>query len=56
MLLGFIITVGARIFAVYVPKFIGDSTNVIERYINGEITEIEVPNGIVRFEIIDITT
>ncbi|WP_304037720.1 ABC transporter ATP-binding protein [Mesonia mobilis] len=40
MLLGFIITVGARIFAVYVPKFIGDSTNVIERYINGEITEI----------------
>ncbi|VVV01358.1 putative multidrug resistance ABC transporter ATP-binding/permease protein YheI [Mesonia oceanica] len=40
MFLGFIITVAARLFAVYVPQFIGDSTNVIERYVNGEITEV----------------
>ena len=40
MFLGFIITVGARIFAVYVPQFIGDSTNVIEEYINGDITQL----------------
>ena len=40
MFLGFIITVTAKIFAVYVPQFIGNSTNVIEQYVNGEITEI----------------
>ncbi len=42
LLLGLVITVAARIFAVYVPQFIGDSTDVIEQYINGEITQIEV--------------
>lgn len=38
MLLGLVITAGARIAAVYVPKFVGNSTDVIQEYINGEIT------------------
>ncbi|SHI36813.1 ATP-binding cassette, subfamily B [Mesonia phycicola] len=40
MFLGFIITVTAKIFAVYVPQFIGNSTSAIEQYVNGEITDI----------------
>ncbi|MDR6300422.1 ABC transporter ATP-binding protein [Mesonia maritima] len=40
LFVGLIITVAARIFALYVPQFIGDSTNIIEQYINGEVTSI----------------
>ncbi|WP_121665635.1 ABC transporter ATP-binding protein [Mesonia aquimarina] len=42
LFIGLIITVAARIFALYVPQFIGDSTNVIEEYINEEVTSISV--------------
>lgn len=42
LFIGLIITVAARIFALYVPQFIGDSTNIIEEYINGEVTSIDV--------------
>ncbi|WP_394907105.1 ABC transporter ATP-binding protein [uncultured Mesonia sp.] len=40
LLLGLVITVAARIFAVYVPQFIGDSTHVVEQYVNGEVTDL----------------
>jgi hypothetical protein len=42
LLLGLFITIIARIFALLVPKFIGDSVNVVEKYINNEITDIAV--------------
>jgi len=38
LILGFVITIVARIFALYPIQFIGDSTNVIQRYVEGEIT------------------
>lgn len=41
LILGFIITVGARVFTLVTPKFIGESTNVIEAYINGEVTDFQ---------------
>lgn len=41
LILGFIITVGARVFTLVTPKFIGESTNVIEAYINGEVTDYQ---------------
>ena len=37
LILGFLITIAARIFAIYPVQFIGDSTNVIESYVSGEI-------------------
>ncbi|HEY9184402.1 MAG TPA: ABC transporter ATP-binding protein [Salegentibacter sp.] len=42
LVIGFIITVAARIFALFYIPLAGRSTNVIEKYINGEITDIEV--------------
>ena len=39
LILGFIITIVARIFALFPIQFIGDSTNVIQRYVEGEITD-----------------
>jgi ATP-binding cassette subfamily B protein len=42
LLLGLFITIIARIFALLVPKFIGDSVDVVEQYINKEITDIAV--------------
>ena len=39
LILGFIITIVARIFALYPVQFIGNSTNVIQKYVNGEITD-----------------
>ncbi len=42
LLLGLFITIIARIFALLVPKFIGDSVDVVERYINNEITDIAI--------------
>lgn len=39
MLLGLIITVLARIFAVYVPRFVGNATDLIAKYLSGEITD-----------------
>ena len=40
LLFGLFITIIARIFALLVPKFIGDSVNIVEKYINNEITDI----------------
>ncbi len=40
LLLGLVITIAARIFAIYYIPFIGKSTKVIEKYLNGEITQI----------------
>ncbi|MFD1096617.1 ABC transporter ATP-binding protein [Salegentibacter chungangensis] len=42
LILGLIITIGARIFALYYVPLIGNSTNIIEDYINGEVTQISV--------------
>lgn len=42
LFLGLIITIAARIFMLFTPKLIGDSTTVIEQYVTGEITEISV--------------
>ena len=42
LILGLLITIIARIFAIYSIQFIGDSTNVISKYINGQITDIAV--------------
>lgn len=42
LLLGFIITIGARVFAVFTPQLIRKSTNAIEDYINGDITSIDI--------------
>ncbi|WP_372919563.1 ABC transporter ATP-binding protein [Salegentibacter sp.] len=47
LVIGFIITVAARIFALFYIPLAGRSTNVIENYINGEITDI----GFVRSEL-----
>ncbi|MDT0644707.1 ABC transporter ATP-binding protein [Zunongwangia sp. F363] len=37
---GLIITIAARIFAIYYIPLIGNSTNVIEGYVKGEITDV----------------
>ena len=42
LLLGLIITIGARVFAIFTPQLIRNSTTVIERYLNNEITDLEV--------------
>ncbi len=39
MLLGLIITAMARLFAVYVPRFVGNATDLIAQYLSGEITD-----------------
>ncbi|MHA7057871.1 ABC transporter ATP-binding protein [Aquimarina sp. M1] len=48
LIVGLIITIIARIFAVAVPKFVGDSVDVVEQYINQNITDInEVKTGLI---------
>ncbi|MGO2101956.1 MAG: ABC transporter ATP-binding protein [Psychroflexus halocasei] len=42
LLLGLIITIGARVFALFTPQLIRNSTNAIEKYVNGEIVDIEI--------------
>ncbi|MBZ9631201.1 ABC transporter ATP-binding protein/permease [Salegentibacter sp. LM13S] len=42
LLIGLVITIVARIFALYYIPLIGDSTDAIEQYINGEISDLEV--------------
>lgn len=39
MLLGLVITGTARVFSVFVPRFVGDSTDVIQKYVDGKITD-----------------
>ena len=40
LLIGLVITIAARIFAIYYIPLIGKSTVIIEKYINGTITDI----------------
>ncbi|WP_378183723.1 ABC transporter ATP-binding protein [Aquimarina sp. SS2-1] len=48
LIIGLIITIIARIFAVAVPKFVGDSVDVVEQYLNQSITDInEVKTGLI---------
>ena len=42
LLIGLVITIVARIFALYYIPLIGDSTDAIEQFINGEISTMEV--------------
>lgn len=42
LILGFLITIAARIFAIYPIQLIGNSTNVIQDYVNGTITEASI--------------
>ena len=52
LFLGLIITVGARIFALYYVPLIGNSTTVIEKYIKGEITELSIVKSELAFNIL----
>ncbi|TPN85395.1 ABC transporter ATP-binding protein [Aquimarina algicola] len=48
LIIGLIITIVARIFTTLVPTFVGDSVDVVEQYINNEITDIEaVKSGLI---------
>jgi ATP-binding cassette subfamily B protein len=40
LIFGLFITIVARIFALLTPKFIGDSVDIVEKYVNGEITDL----------------
>ena len=40
LIFGLLITIVARIFALLTPKFIGDSVDIVEKYINGDILEL----------------
>jgi len=42
LILGFLITIAARIFAIYPVQFIGESTNVIKNYVSGELGSAEI--------------
>ncbi|GHC59715.1 ABC transporter ATP-binding protein [Ulvibacter litoralis] len=42
LIFGLVITIIARIFSLLTPKFVGDSVNVVEKYINGEITDLAI--------------
>ncbi|SEL36157.1 ATP-binding cassette, subfamily B [Aquimarina amphilecti] len=48
LLIGLVITIIARIFAVAVPKFVGDSVEIVEQYLNNSITNIDdVKTGLI---------
>ncbi|WP_103864538.1 ABC transporter ATP-binding protein [Aquimarina sp. I32.4] len=48
LIVGLVITIIARIFATMVPTLVGDSVDVVEQYINHEITDIaEVKSGLI---------
>ncbi|GAA4276463.1 ABC transporter ATP-binding protein [Aquimarina mytili] len=48
LLIGIAITIIARIFATLVPTLVGDSVDVVEQYINKDITDLsEVKNGLI---------
>lgn len=42
LILGLIITIIARLFALLAPKFIGDTIDVVEKYASKDITNIEI--------------
>lgn len=48
LIIGLVITIIARVFATMVPTLVGDSVDVVEQYINKEITDIgEVKEGLI---------
>ncbi len=48
LLIGILITIIARIFATMVPTLVGDSVDVVEQYINKDITDIaQVKSGLI---------
>ncbi|TSE06805.1 MULTISPECIES: ABC transporter ATP-binding protein [Aquimarina] len=48
LIIGLVITIIARIFATMVPTLVGDSVDVVEQYINNDITDIaEVKSGLI---------
>ncbi len=48
LIIGLIITVIARVFATIVPTLVGDSVDVVEQYINKDITDLaEVKSGLI---------
>ncbi|HET8753371.1 MAG TPA: ABC transporter ATP-binding protein [Salinimicrobium sp.] len=42
LILGLIITILARLFSLVTPVLIGDSTNAIEKFVNGEVTDTSI--------------
>ncbi len=42
LILGVFIAIGSRIFAVAVPKFVGDSVEIVEKYQKGIITDLTI--------------
>lgn len=51
LLIGLIITIAARIFAIYYIPLIGKSTVIIEKYINGVVSDISVVKSELAFNI-----
>ncbi|PTX42218.1 ATP-binding cassette subfamily B protein [Christiangramia gaetbulicola] len=51
LLIGLVITIAARIFAIYYIPFIGKSTVIIEKYINGTVTDISTVKSELAFNI-----
>ncbi len=48
LIIGLVITIIARVFATIVPTLVGDSVDVVEQYINKDITDIaEVKSGLI---------
>lgn len=48
LIIGLLITIIARVFATMVPTLVGDSVDVVEQYINKEITDIaQVKTGLI---------
>lgn len=48
MLFGILITIGARIFAVYVPRYVGNGTDIISTYLNGETDKVTFENELLK--------
>ncbi|WP_109300509.1 ABC transporter ATP-binding protein [Aquimarina sp. AU474] len=48
LIIGLVITIIARIFATLVPTIVGNSVDIVEKYINNEVTDIaEVKTGLI---------
>ncbi|QYA25650.1 ABC transporter ATP-binding protein [Gramella sp. MT6] len=52
LLIGLVITIAARIFAIYYIPLIGKSTIIIEKYINGTVTDISTVKNELAFNIL----
>ena len=52
LLIGLVITIAARIFAIYYIPLIGKSTVIIEKWLNGTITDVETVKSELAFNIL----